>query len=329
MNIILIKAFNKKPWRSPETYQIIESALKNKYKSVAVIIAENKMQLKSELSIYSGKSDVFIFNIAEYIEESDNSFIPDTLEELSLPHLGSSCETIRTGLNKAKAKKIFREFNILTPDFFLVEENTPDILLPARKIGYPLFVKPNFGGGHIGVESDSIVHNDEQLIKILKKGLQLYNEPMLVEKYVTEDNMREFSVGIIGNENKILLPIEIDYQNMQVETRILSGTAAQNDLEKVKLLKGDEKLKQNICNMAIQAYNAINCKDYCRVDIRLNNTGLYLLEINIMPGLGPVSFLPFAAKEIVNLDYPSLIELLVKESMNRYKLNPGLRQANL
>ena len=109
MNIILIKAFNKKPWRSPETYQIIESALKNKYKSVAVIIAENKMQLKSELSIYSGKSDVFIFNIAEYIEESDNSFIPDTLEELSLPHLGSSCETIRTGLNKAKAKKIFRD----------------------------------------------------------------------------------------------------------------------------------------------------------------------------------------------------------------------------
>ena len=108
------------------------------------------------------------------------------------------------------------------------------------------------------MESDSIVHNDEQLIKILKKDLQLYNEPMLVEKYVTEDNMREFSVGIIGNENKILLPIEIDYQNMQVETRILSGTAAQNDLEKVKLLKGDEKLKQNICNMAIQAYNAIN-----------------------------------------------------------------------
>lgn len=75
--------------------------------------------------------------------------------------------------------------------------------------------------------------------------------------------------------------------------------------------------------------NAINCKDYCRVDIRLNNTGLYMLEINIMPGLGPVSFLPFAAKEIVNLDYPSLIELLVKESINRYKLNPGLRQANL
>jgi len=152
---------------------------------------------------------------------------------------------------------------------------------------------------------------------------------MLVEKYVTEHNMREFSVGIIGNENKILLPIEIDYESMQVETRILSGTAAQKDLEKVKLLKCEEKLKQNICNMAIQTYNAINCKDYCRVDIRLNNTGLYLLEINIMPGLGPVSFLPFAAKEIVNLDYPSLIELLVKESMNRYKLNPGLRQANL
>ena len=41
MHIILIKAFNKKPWRSPETYRRIEYALNTEFETVSVVIAEN------------------------------------------------------------------------------------------------------------------------------------------------------------------------------------------------------------------------------------------------------------------------------------------------
>ena len=317
MDLILIKAFNNKPWRGPETYQKIESSLKEEFEKVDVITAESREQLESELKNYSGKKDVFVFNIAEYINEEKTSFIPEILEKLDLKHIGSSCETINIGLNKTKSKELFREAGILTPNSILVEEINQRCFDQTEKMGYPLFVKPNFGGGHIGIEDDSIVNNKKQLSNILKKYLFVFKEPILVEKYISEENMREFSVGIIGNENKIVLPIEIDYDNMDVQTKILSGTAAKNDLEKVKLLNGEEELKQELSNMAIQSFDAIKGRDYCRVDIRMNYSGIYLLEINIMPGLGPLSFLPFAAKEIMGLDYKSLIILLTTESIKR------------
>jgi D-alanine-D-alanine ligase len=318
MHIILIKAFNKKPWRSPETYRRIESALNAEFEKVSVVIAENGTQVKSELMKYSGKSSLFVFNIAEFTDGTDAAFIPHILEELDLPHLGSSCETILNGLNKAKAKELAMETGVPTPDFFLVNKFSRGWSKQAEEIGYPVIIKPNFGGGHIGIEDDSIVYNNKQFIETLKKYLQNFNEPMLVEKYITEENMREFSVGIIGNETRIILPLEIDYNNMQVQTKILSGTTAQKDLEKVKLLRGEERLEAKICNMAALTYDALKGSDYCRVDLRMNNTGLYLLEINIMPGLGPLSFLPFAAKEIMGLDYPQLISLLTKESMKKF-----------
>jgi len=318
MHIILIKAFNNKPWRSVETYRRIESALNAEFERVSVVIAENGTQLKSELMNYSGKSSLFVFNIAEFTDGPDAAFIPRILEELDLPQLGSSCETILNGLNKAKAKELAMESGVPTPDFFLVNEFSRGWIKEAEAIGYPVIIKPNFGGGHIGIEDDSIVYNNKQFIETLKKILQNFNEPMLVEKYITEENMREFSVGIIGNETRIVLPLEIDYDNMQLQTKILSGTAAQKDLEKVKLLRGEIKIEAELCNMATLTYDALKGSDYCRVDLRMNNTGLYLLEINIMPGLGPLSFLPFAAKKIMELDYPHLISLLTKESMKKY-----------
>ncbi|MBA7575613.1 D-alanine--D-alanine ligase [subsurface metagenome] len=110
---------------------------------------------------------------------------------------------------------------------------------------------------------------------------------------------------------------------MQVQTKILSGTTAQKDLEKVKLIRGEKKLEAEICNIATLTYDALKGSDYCRVDLRMNNTGLYLLEINIMPGLGPLSFLPFAAKESMGLDYPHLISLLTKESMKKFGIQSG------
>ncbi len=317
MDIILIKSFNNKPWRGPETYQKIEVALKDEFNKVDVIIAENRNQLELELKNYSGKKNVFIFNIAEYIDNDNSSFIPEILEKLDLHHLGSSSKTINNGLDKAKSKELFREAGILTPDFILVEEINQSCFEQTEEMGYPLFVKPNLGGGHFNIGDDSIVNNRKQLSNILIKYQSIFKEPILVEKYISEKNMREFSVGIIGNENKIVLPVEIDYDNMDVQTKILSGTTVKNDLEKVKLLIGEAELEQKLINMAIQAFDAVKGHDYCRVDIRMNYSGLYLLEINIMPGLGPLSFIPFAAKEIMGLDYTSLIVLLTKESIKR------------
>ena len=60
----------------------------------------------------------------------------------------------------------------------------------------------------------------------------------------------------------------------------------------------DGKIRDKIIDLAERTFVAVGARDYSRVDIRMNASGYYVLEINVMPGLGPHSFLPEAAKEI-------------------------------
>ncbi len=99
---------------------------------------------------------------------------------------------------------------------------------------------------------------------------------------------------------------------------ILSYKAAEEDLERIKLVR-DEIIRDEIVDLAERTFIALGARDYSRVDIRMNDTGCYVLEINIMPGLGPHSFLPEAVKALYILEYNQLIQKITEDSMNRQK----------
>ena len=128
--------------------------------------------------------------------------------------------------------------------------------------------------------------------------------------------MREFSVGIIEGATKLFTPIEIDYEAMHVETDILSYEAAQMDLERTKPIR-DSLILDEIIDLSERTFAAVGACDYSRVDLRMNHTGCYVMEINIMPGLGPYSFLPEAVKDIYAIEYDQLIQKLAEDSIQR------------
>ena len=128
--------------------------------------------------------------------------------------------------------------------------------------------------------------------------------------------MREFSVGIIDGKIRLFTPIEIDFESMDGNREILSYESAQNDLERIKPVK-DKKILEKIIDLSSKTFEAIGANDYSRVDLRMNDTGCYVIEINIMPGLGPHSFLPEAAKDIHAIEYDILIQKLTENSLQR------------
>jgi D-alanine-D-alanine ligase len=241
-----------------------------------------------------------------------------------MPHLGSSAQAIAIGLDKARTKELLSEKRVPTPRYFVANRKDPDIKYHAERMGYPLIVKPLREGGHIGVRKDSIVYDDASLDKAVNRIFDTHNQPALVEEYITGKGMREFSVGIIDSETRLFTPIEIDYESMDVKKAILSYEAAQKDLERTKLVQ-DEKIRDEIIDLSKRTFVAVGARDYSRVDLRMNHTGCYVLEINIMPGLGPHSFLPEAAKDIYALEYDQLIQKLAEDSMQRQK-NGRLRK---
>jgi D-alanine-D-alanine ligase len=320
MEIALIESYTEKPWRSPATYQLIEDSLSEKWR-VKSINTKNPETLYSLLTRLKRECDecMFAFNIAEFLDEENKAgFLPALLDKWEIPHLGSSAEAVAIGLDKARTKELLNKIQVPTPPYFVANGEDSDIKHHAERIGYPLIVKPIREGGHIGIREDSIVHDDDSLENAVNRIFDTHNQPALVEKYIIGKGMREFSVGIIGNKPRLFTPIEIDYESMDTEKPILSYKAAQNDLERIKLVQ-EKKIRDEIIDLSKRTSVAVGSRDYSRVDLRMNHTGCYVLEINIMPGLGPHSFLPEAARNIHALEYDQLIQKLAEDSMQRQK----------
>ncbi len=329
MEIVLIKSYTGKPWRSSETYQLIEESLKEKW-HVHCINTKNPVTLYSFITGLQRKhgKKIFVFNVAEYLDEENKiAFLPELLEEWKIPHLGSSAKSIEIGLNKGRTKELLRKRNILTPRSFVMQKGEDASRLKSEKMAYPMIVKPLSEGGHIGIREDSIVHDNASLMEIVGRVFDVHDQPALVEEYITGEQVREFSVGIIAGERTLFTPIEIDYESMDVEKKILSYEAAQKDLERTKLIS-DRKMREEVIDLTKKTFAAVGASDYSRVDLRMNSTGCYVLEINIMPGIGPHSFLPVAAENIHGIKYNQLIQMLVENSIRRQKVyfNEGNRR---
>mgnify|MGYP000134032466 CR=1 FL=1 len=320
MNLVLIKSYTDKPWRSPETYQLMEDSLKEKWEVVSITSPTDEVLhdfLEQQRQLHS--EPAFIFNVAEYLdEENKGGFLPALLDEWQTLHLGSSAETVAIGLDKARTKALLDANRIPTPEYFVAHDDGADLEDCVGNLDYPLIVKPLREGGHIGISEDSIVYNDVELRKVVNRVVDNYEQPALVEEYITGEGMREFSVGIMDNGIKLFTPVEIDYASMDVENKILSYDAAQKDLERIKLVE-DKATCDEIIDLSERTFAAVGASDYSRVDLRMNHSGCYVLEINIMPGLGPHSFLPDAARRIHDLEYDQFIQSLAENSIRRQR----------
>ena len=123
MDIVLIKSYTDKPWRSPETYQMIENSLKEKWQVTSINTKNPKTlyRLFARLRRERGGS-IFVFNIAEHLDEKDKTgFLPALLDEWNIPYLGSDPETIAIGLDKAKTKEVLFNHQIPTPRYFVAD----------------------------------------------------------------------------------------------------------------------------------------------------------------------------------------------------------------
>ena len=181
-----------------------------------------------------------------------------------------------------------------------------------------MIAKPIQEGGHIGIREDSVVDDYDGLERAINRIYMDQNQSALVEEYIDGEAMREFSVGIVDGEKRIHTPIEIDFESMDTNIDILSYEAAQKDLEEIKLV-GEKAIRDEIIDLANRTFAAIGASDYSRVDMRMDQNRCYVLEINIMPGLGPHSFLPEAIQEIHGLEYDGFIQRLVEHSIQRQR----------
>jgi len=307
-------------WDSPETIEAIRSALAEKHAVIPIEANEQAYDLLKET-----RPDI-VFNVAEgAFGVSREAQIPAMLELLRIPYTGSDPLTLATCLDKSRAKEILAYNGIPTPGFKVLSYVNGN----ANGLRYPMIVKPLFEGSSKGIFNDSIVRCTKELKGKVQWVIDTYGQPALVERFV---DGREFTVAMIGNGDGIrVLPIvEIKFDALPNGAEPIYSYEAKwvwdRDENPLKIFQCpadvDETMRGRIEEICIRAYKVLRCRDWCRIDVRLDREGNpYVLELNPLPGILPRpesnSCFPKAARA-AGMEYGTLLNTIVEVACERY-----------
>ncbi len=233
----------------------------------------------------------------------EDGSLQGALEQLGIPYTGSGVMACAMGMDKITTKIIWLAHGLPTPRYATLPAGA-DLSGVVAELGLPLIVKPPLEGSTIGITK---VNSEAEL----KPAVDLaagFDPVVLAEQFITG---REFTVAILGRgaSARALPIVEIvapdgnyDYQNKYFtdDTRYFCPAPL------------DEPLAEEIERIAVQAYAALGCEGWGRVDVllRASDSKPFLLEVNTSPGMTSHSLVPMAARA-VGISYEDLcIEIL-------------------
>jgi len=308
-------------WDTFETVDAVRRALAEKHNVILIEANEFAYQKLQEL-----KPDI-VFNIAEGMYGcSREAQIPAILELLQIPYTGSDPLTLGICLDKARTKEILSYYNIPTPHFTLISEISE---LAGASINFPSIVKPQHEGSSKGIFNSSIVHNFDELIEQINFIFKNYNQPALIEEFLSG---REFTVAILGNGKNIrVLPIvEIKFDSLPENVNPIYSYEAKwiwdNSEAPLDIFECPANvspaLQADIEDVCLKAYKIMRCRDWCRIDLRLDSKGIpNIIELNPLPGILPKpednSCFPKAARS-AGISYNQLIQEVLNLAIERY-----------
>ena len=122
------------------------------------------------------------------------------LFDLGVKIIGTDCAAIDKAENRHAFEALLKSLNIPQPEGRAVTK-IEDGVEAARKIGYPVLVRPSFV---LGGRAMQIVANEEQLRHYLKTAVEIdEDKPVLVDKYISG---KEVEVDAICDGHNVFVP---------------------------------------------------------------------------------------------------------------------------
>ncbi len=326
MRPLKIPILHYRPASDPEdpvVGQIVDALQKLGHKPSRFPVDRDVRSLLNGIS--RGRPDL-VFNICETFANKNTLEVNVAafLELLEVPFTGSSTAGLLLAQDKALAKKLFTFHRVPCSDFAVFHSDNLDL---SGSLRFPLFVKPLRADASIGIAPESIVHDFGQLLERVRFVHSL-GEVALAEEYIEG---RELYVGVLGGERPMALPVvELQFRSNypRGRPRIADfNTKFEKDSPEFKgtrsvVARINSDLRQRLQQLAVTAFEALQLRDYARVDFRVTANGdPYVLEINPNPYLEQTAEFAMAANA-AGIDYPQLIEKITTLAMERAPKKP-------
>jgi D-alanine-D-alanine ligase len=263
-----------------------------------------------------------VFNLVESFADDDTADfkVAAFLELLGKRYTGAGTHGLLLAQDKAVAKKIFAFHGIHTPVFAKCFRGRLDF---SHDLQFPVIVKPAREDGSIGIEFSAVVTSIRELMERMDWLHANFDSPVLIEEYI---DGREMYVGVIGNDNPEALPIvELDLSKLPdgtpriaaAEVKWGKGTKAYRDTKSAIATDLPEETVVALHQTAVAAYQALELRDYGRVDMRLQPDGrVQVIEVNPNPWLSSRAEFAMAARK-AGRTYTRLVEEIIELAMAR------------
>jgi D-alanine-D-alanine ligase len=272
----------------------------------------------SELAA-QGYDRVFIALHGRYGEDGT---LQGALEQLGIPYTGPGVMACALAMDKTMSKRVWLSHGLPTPRFLVLEKDAGAARLDAAlaELGLPLMLKAPHEGSTIGISK--IASAGE-----MQAGFDncvRYDDTVLAEEFI---GGRELTVPVMGagRDARALPIVEIraPQGNYDYEHKYFS-----DDTEYLCPAPLDAALTARIQALAVEAYRALGCSGWSRVDfmLRAGDDAPFLLEINTSPGMTGHSLVPMSARA-AGVNYEDLCIDILRLARLDLKPTPGWKPA--
>ena len=251
----------------------------------------------------------------------EDGTIQGLLELAGVPYVGSGVLASAVAMDKAAMKLLLAAAGLSVGPYVVVTDREwrtdPAVAMERiRALSLPVFVKPARAGSSIGI---SKVKDWAELPAAVAAARE-HDPKVVVEQGI---DGREIECGVLdrvdgsGPEASVCGEIRVRgaHEFYDFEAKYLEAS----DLDVPAVLPA--AVAERVRAMACQAFDALSCEGFARVDFFLRADGEVLVnEVNTIPGFTPVSMFPmlWAASGVA---YPELVDRLLQLALSR---RPGL-----
>ena len=226
---------------------------------------------------------------------------------MHLPIVGCDMTSSVLTMDKIAAKEILNQhgFDVLPFISHRTGTDMPDYRSVSYKLGSILFVKPSRAGSSVGV---SMVKNEAEY-RIAVDEAHRHDEFIIIEQAANKP--RELEVAVLGTPPNHRASVVGEIKPEGVFYSYDSKYSADSTSAVIVPANIAIDLAENIRQQALDAYSVLKCRTMARVDFLYDENGLYINEINTIPGFTNISMYP-KLWDHSGLTYDSLIDRLVE-----------------
>ena len=231
----------------------------------------------------------------------EDGCIQGMLEIMGIPYTGCGVMASSVCMNKEYTKNILKEAGIPLIKSVLVRKGE-DYKEKIKDLKYPFMLKPVSEGSSIGMYK---VNNPEEMEECFEKSAQC-GQDVMVEEYVTGKSL---TVGVLEDGDKMFATEILEFRTKtewyDYEAKYTAGMT-----EFILPAELSPIMTQKVKQIAIDAFNACDCRGVSRVDFMVADNKPYVLEINTSPGMTDLSDLP-AQSRAMGIDYDTLVQIIL------------------